>query len=126
MLIIYLAVVITALYWVIKILAPEMAKPSIYPRRKPVSNHASLEAAQENGPENRMEKVESLLMEKNKNIQLLQMELKILHVQVNNFDKVKILLEEEIHRLREQNRIFRSELGLPAIQSPQVSSPITN
>jgi hypothetical protein len=42
----------------------------------------------------------------------LQKELKIFHVQMRDFDKVKTLLEEEIHRLREQNRIFRSELGL--------------
>ena len=41
--------------------------------------------------------------------------------QVRNFEKVKTLLEEEIHRLREQNRIFRSELGLPAVQPKENS-----
>ena len=32
-----------------------------------------------------------------------------------------MLLEEEIDRLREQNRIFRSELGLPGAQAKKNS-----
>ena len=115
MLILYLAVVITALYWVIRTLAPEMSKPPVLPLPKSVPEHGSSEIAQEDEPVNRMDKVESLLAEKNKNIQLLQTELKIFHAQISNFNKIKTLLEEEIYRLREQNRIFRSELGIPPI-----------
>ena len=62
-------------------------------------------------PNNRIEKLELMLAEKNKNINILQTELKIFHIQVRESDKLKALLEDEIHRLREQNRIFRSELG---------------
>lgn len=98
----YLAVLITALYWVSKMLLPEMAKPS--------------KKVQVNEPDNGTEKLKTLLIEKNEDIQLLQTELKVFQVQVRNFDKIKSLLTEEIDRLREQNRIFRSELGLPAGQ----------
>ena len=61
--------------------------------------------------------MEALLAEKNKKMSLLQTELKALHVQVRAFDKIKMLMDGEIHRLREQNRMFRSELGLPLIAS---------
>ena len=119
MLIIYLAVLIATLYWVTKILLPEMAKPTL-PAKKPVpkSMYIPQSAA---ASDNRIEKLEILLAEKNKNIQVLQSELTIFLVQVREFDKIKAMLEEEIHRLREQNRIFRSELGLPAAQ-PKESS----
>jgi len=99
----YLAVLITALYWVAKILLPEMTKPN------------SFDFSQSNDPDKRIEKLEILLAEKNKNISLLQTELKIFHAQVRSFDKMKTLLDEEIHHLKEQNRIFRSELGIPPI-----------
>ena len=106
MLILYLAVLVTALYWVLRILLPEMTKPN---------------SIKKNEPDESTEKLETLLIEKNKNISLLQTELRILHVQVRAFDKVKTLLDEEILRLREQNRMFRSELGLPAAQPKENS-----
>ena len=109
MLILYLAVLITALYWVSKILLPEMTKKD------------SFDFSEPNEPDKRIEKLEALLAEKNKNIGFLQKELKIFYVQVQAFDRVKTLLDEEIHHLREQNRIFRSELGLPAAQPKENS-----
>jgi hypothetical protein len=112
MIILYLAVVITALYWVSRMLLPEMAKPPL--PMTPLKTKSE-DPAVPNELEGRIEKLEYLLAEKNKNIGLLQTELKIFHAQVYNFDKVKTLLEEEIQRLREQNRIFRSELGIPQI-----------
>jgi hypothetical protein len=48
----------------------------------------------------------------------LQTELQIFLVQIREFDKVKAMLDEEIHHLREQNRMFRSELGIPLNASP--------
>ncbi len=98
----YLTVLITALYWVAKLLLPEMAKPN------------SFDFSQTDGPDKKIEKLEALLAEKNKNISLLQTELKASRLRLGAFDRIKTLLDEEIRRLREQNRIFRSELGLPA------------
>jgi hypothetical protein len=113
MLILYLAVVVTALYFISRVLLPEMIKP--LPRT--VSQSKDSDDSQSNETGNRVEKLETLLAEKNKNISLLQTELKIFCAQVRDFDKIKSLLEEEIHHLREQNRIFRSELGISTITS---------
>jgi len=116
MLIFYLGGLITALYYVVKLLGPEMAKPvtiEVATDTEPI--------AEVNESEDRTEKLEILLLEKNKNIVLLQNELKIFHAQLRDFDKVKTLLEEEIHHLKEQNRVFRSELGLPAVQTKENS-----
>ena len=113
MLILYLAVLITAVYFVIKLLAPEIRKPSL-PVPRPM-------APPTEGTFLRTEKLEMMLAEKNKNIQHLQTELKALYVQTHEFDKLKDLWEEEIQRLREQNRIFRSELGLPTVQPKENS-----
>lgn len=118
MLILYLLVLIPAAYWVIKTLGPEMAKP---PLPKIVPKPYSFDFSHSNEPDQRIEKLETLLAEKNRNIQLLQKELKIFHVQIRGFEKVKSLLVEEIHHLKEQNRIFRSELGLPAAQPKEHS-----
>jgi len=119
MLVLYLAILTTGLYYVAKILSPEMRRTPL--PRKPAAfdplDFSTLET-----PENRIGKLEILLFEKNKNIQLLQSELKVSLVQIRNFDKVKVLLEEEIRRLREQNRIFRSELGLPTIEAKENST----
>jgi len=127
MLVLYLAVLIISGYWVVKILAPEMAKPPLRriskavlepnPQPNPVYFSPSI------GPDQRIEKLESLLAEKNRNISILQKELRIFHAQVQSFDTVKMLLDDEIHHLREQNRIFRSELGLPSIVSPRANKP---
>ena len=68
------------------------------------------------------ELMEALLVEKNKIIRLLEAENKVLVVQVRAFSKVREVLDEEIRRLREQNRIFRSELGLPAVQPKENST----
>jgi hypothetical protein len=119
----YLAVIITGFYSVSKVLLPEMAKPPL-PSQRPVPKRVipkqkSIEIvqSQSSDPDARLKKLETLLAEKNKNINLLQSELRIFHIQVRDSDKIKSLLEDEVHRLREQNRIFRSELGLPAVQS---------
>ncbi len=125
MLYLYLAVLGTALYWVTKNLLPEMLKPPVKtaPRRIIAPATVSQIPQTTNGLEFRVNKLEMLLAEKNRNIDLLQKELKIFHTKVINFDKIKSLLEEEIQRLREQNRIFRSELGLPAAAAePKVDS----
>jgi hypothetical protein len=105
----YLAILIAALYWVSKMLLPEMLKPR------------PLDFSQPDVSDERIEFLEKLLSEKNTNISLLQKEIRVLDVQVSAFDKIKTVLDEEIHRLREQNRIFRSELGLPAVQAKENS-----
>lgn len=118
MIIIYLAILTTALYGVLRILLPEMAKPPL-PRAPQKTGSADI--SRSTGTDGRIEKLEVLLAEKNKNIKLLQDELTIFLVQLRDFEKIKSLLVEEIHRLREQNRIFRSELGLPATQPKETS-----
>jgi len=118
MIILYLAVLIIGTYLILKNLLPELSKPDkikIIPRKNPIG------LTQSDTVDNRIEKLETLISEKNKNIHFLQTELSIFLTQVREFDKVKILLEDEIHRLREQNRIFRSELGLPAAQTKEKS-----
>ena len=118
MLIFYLAVLIAALYWVLKTLIPEMTKP---PLPRPPA---------EEGPfdftgfetDKKIERLDVLLAEKNKNISLLETELKVFQAQSRAFDKLKTALEEEIQHLRGQNRIFRSELGLPSVQAPNKNS----
>lgn len=124
MLFFYLAVLIPAFYWVVRLLGPEMfpssrlrllVQPQAFdiPQPKPVEASRP-EASKADDP---VEKLEAILSEKNKDINDLQRELKISHVQSANFDKIKSLLEEEIRLLREQNRIFRSELGIPPVAS---------
>ena len=110
MLILYLAVLVTALYCVSKMLLPEMAKP---PLPKKTLKPKSPDSSQYNAHDERVQKLEILLAEKNKNINVLQTELSIFLIEVRESDKIKSILEEEIRHLREQNRIFRSELGLP-------------
>ena len=126
--ILYLAVVLTAGYWVIKTLAPEMAKPPL-----PVAKHQARSRVTPSAPvyataavshepvDKRIEKLETLIEEKNKNIDLLQNDLRAMMIQVNSFDKLKKILEDENQRLKEQNRIFRSELGLPTLQPGKVT-----
>jgi len=118
MLILYLAVLVPALYWVSRILGPEMAKA---PSSGPASVPDGPSSAQTTDPDKRIEKLNTILAEKNKNISLLEKELRFFHIQSHAFNKVKTLLEEEIHRLKEQNRIFRSELGIPAAQPKENS-----
>jgi len=114
----YLAVIAFGMYWAARMLLPEMLKPSP-PKTISPKDFSKLEPSdfiQSDESVNRIEKLENFLEEKNKNIQLLQKELQVLYAQVRDYDKIKNLLEEEIHRLKEQNRIFRSELGLPTVQ----------
>lgn len=118
MLFIYLAILVVAMFWVIKILGPEMAKPSL---PKTASGSGSLEHPPSEDTAQRTEKLQTLLSEKNRTIDLLETELKVYQAQATSFDKLKTLLEGEIQRLREQNRIFRSELGLPAVQPKENS-----
>ena len=96
MLILFLAFLFIALYSVARILLPEMNKPLLL---KTILESNSLGFDQSNESDNRMTKLETLLTEKSKNIQLLQTELRISHVQIRDFDKVKVLLEEEIKDL---------------------------
>ncbi|MDE1920556.1 MAG: hypothetical protein KGJ09_05935 [Candidatus Omnitrophica bacterium] len=117
----YLAVVFAALYWVARILLPELAGPSLTKKVSPPDGSA-VDLSPETGDKG-IEKLETLLKEKNDIMAALQRDLKISQIQVRESDKIKSLLEEEIRRLREQNRMFRSELGLPAIQ-PQ-ENPLT-
>jgi len=114
MLILYLAILCSGLYFVIKNLLPEMSKPvAVKPQApKPIEQEIVNE---DPAPENRILKLKGLLAEKNSNIQVLQTHIKAMQIQIRDFDKVRSLLEDEIHHLREQNRIFRSELGLPAV-----------
>jgi hypothetical protein len=107
MLFLFLAVIILALYGVARVLMPEMIKPG------------SLGPSMSDEPDKKTDLMEALLIEKNRSIRLLETENKVLEVQVRSFGKVKSLLEEEILRLREQNRIFRSELGLPTVQTKE-------
>ena len=109
MLFIYLALIMITLYGVSRVLMPEMAKP------KP----SGPVIPEPEGIDKKIELMEALLLEKNRNIRQLEAENKVLNVQVSSFSKVKILLDEEIRRLRDQNRIFRSELGLPTVQAKE-------
>jgi len=112
MLILYLAFLCTALYLVARILSPEMKRPApVVP--VPRSNVPVSSAPEET--DSRIEKLETLLAEKCQDIKHLQRELQIFNIQTREFDKVKVLLDEEILRLRQQNRMFRSELGLPTV-----------
>ncbi|MBF0503978.1 MAG: hypothetical protein HQL14_02630 [Candidatus Omnitrophica bacterium] len=104
MLIPILIVLIIGLYYVAKLIVPEMRKSL------PIEQ-SSLGT----------EKLEIMLVDKNRIIHHLQAELKMLHVQSQNYDKIIKLLEDEIQRLREQNRMFRSELGLPPSQPKENS-----
>ena len=102
---IYLTLVLIALFVVARKLWPEMKKPPFVPND---NGHAS--------------RLETLLDEKTKSLQFLQMESKILRTEMRDFSKIKAMLEEEIRRLRDQNRIFRSELGLSSgAQQPEKS-----
>ncbi len=123
MLFIYLAVLGTAIIWVVKTLGPEMAKPPLpAPTAKNTLKVVPYEPPKPvDKAEKVIERLETLLAEKNRSISLLETELKVFHTQVSSFDKVKTLLEQEIQHLRDQNRIFRSELGLPALQSKENS-----
>jgi len=105
----YVAFLSTALFLVARVLWPELKKSS------------SVGLDQPHETDERTEKLETLLDEKNKNNQFIQKELRIFQAQTRDFNKVKELLDEEIHRLREQNRKFRSELGLPSVQSKENS-----
>ena len=121
LILLFLGIVCTGLYWASKMLLPEMAKPSL-PKTSIKSKPVNLTPTEV--PFDRIERLESLLNEKNKNIDLLQKELQIFHIQVRDYNKIKNLLEDEIHRLRDQNRIFRSELGLPTTSQPKEKSLI--
>jgi hypothetical protein len=123
MLILYLAVLIAALYWVSKTLIPELAKP---PLAKALEEDDPFDFSQIefDKKEGKIEKLEVLLFEKNKEIALQETELKVFQAQARAFDKIKTALDEEIQHLREQNRIFRSELGLPSVGQPS-TNPIT-
>ena len=128
MILVYLTVLILALYWVIKAIGPEMLvvskppnvaqpKPKIAMQSKPQRSvqPKPSDITESSYNDNRQVRLETLLSEKNKDIALLQRELSVFQAQVRSFDKLRLLLEEEIHHLREQNRIFRSELGMPPI-----------
>ena len=123
MLIFYLALLGLGMYWASKTLLPELLKP-VPPQMSSSKGSAPSNSSDFSKPDESghgTDKLGSLLDEKNKNIQLLQTELKILYAQVRDFDKLKTLLEGEIHRLKEQNRIFRSELGMPTVQPKEDS-----
>jgi len=122
----FLALIAAGLVWVSKTLWPEMIKPvetavkvePYYPT-KPAPAAEILTTAE---PDRKMEKLEIILDEKNRTIHLLETEIKIFQVQTRSFEKIKTVMDEEIQRLREQNRIFRSELGLPTVSQTKNNS----
>jgi hypothetical protein len=116
MLILFSAVLIIGVLWVAKILLSELAKFSL---SKPAPILNSDDFSQANESDKKIEKLETLMAEKNNNIIHLQKELRVLHIQVHAFDKVKTLMEEEIHHLREQNRPIRPKQGLPIAQTKE-------
>lgn len=123
MLILYLAVLIIGTYWVVRTLGPEMAKPPLPAvkydlKSKPVKPAAMATTELSIG---RVERLEILLAEKDRNIALLQNDLRVLQVQASSFDKLRKILDDENQRLKEQNRMLRSELGLPAAGSRERS-----
>jgi len=125
MFIFYLVFLATSIYLLARILGPEMAKP--LPKVDPVSKVLPMVKPpkvipQSSDSSTRIEKLEFLLAEKNKNIGILQTDLKLFLAQVREFDKVKIILQDEITHLKEQNRMFRSELGLPTIVQKEHSN----
>src|SRR5450631_3795042 len=97
--ILYLGFLIIGLYLVLRNLLPEILKTN-YPRSS--SKPSPIGLAQSDTIDNRIEKLETFICEKNKNIQFLQSELRIFLIQVREFDKIKTLLDDEIQRLREQ------------------------
>jgi hypothetical protein len=113
MLILYLALLTAALYGVSRLLLPELAKPA---SPAPIVDSEPVDFIPTT---NKTERLEVLLVEKNKYINVLERELKISQIQARDSEKIKVLLDEEILRLREQNRIFRSELGLPSVLSKE-------
>ena len=121
MIIFFAALVIVALVLVFRILLPEMKKSPEIKVVKIVPLQETFDVSQLDKPASKLEKLEMMLADKNKNISLLEKELKVLQAQTRSFDKVKMLIEEEIQRLKEQNRMFRSELGLPTIGTRQGS-----
>jgi hypothetical protein len=61
----------------------------------------------------KISKLKDLLSEKNRELERLNKELQALQAGMQGFDKVKALLEDEILRLREQNRVLKSEIIYP-------------
>jgi hypothetical protein len=109
MILFYLAILAGGIYFAIKLLLPEMPKPPLT-----ASTPVILQVEDTVGP--KIEKLEMMLSEKNDSILRLQTELNISQAQSRDFEKIRAILEEEVLRLREQNRMFRSELGLPTSQ----------
>ncbi len=56
-------------------------------------------------------KADLLLVEKNKEIALLKEQLRVKQNQADDFEKLKSILDEEIVKLREQNRLLKTELS---------------
>ncbi len=67
------------------------------------------------------DKTEAMLTEKNKEIAELKEVLLARQRQCDEFDKVKEILDEEIVKLREQNRTLKSELLLQMPESPAIN-----
>lgn len=118
MLILYLAVLIAGLYFAIKNLIPEMKS---IPEASKSVEEKDFNFIPFKVTDHQVEKLDLMLAQKNRDITFLQKELRICKNQISSFEKIKAFMEEEIKYLREQNRIFRSELGLPAFSSNQNS-----
>jgi hypothetical protein len=115
MLLFFLTIVAVASGIAVKLLWPEMAKPAPKAAVRKLAPPEAIAVTSTNPSDKKVEKLEALLYEKNRHITLVENELKSFQVQARNFDKLKNLLDEEILRLREQNRILRSELGMPTV-----------
>lgn len=109
MLIFYLAILIIAIGIALKLLIPEIRKSS--------SSMVFSVSPQVDETALKIEKLDRMLAEKNQTIEHLQEELKILHAQSQDFEKIKTLMEEEIQHLKVQNRMTKS--GVPADQSKE-------
>jgi len=115
----YLAILSGGIFFAIKLLLPHFPKAPA--TSLPVSIPVVVPLEDTTGQV--IEKLEMMLAEKNSNILRLQTELNIQQNQLRDFDKIRTILEEEVLRLREQNRMFRSELGLPTGQPKD--NPVT-
>jgi uncharacterized coiled-coil protein SlyX len=102
MLIFYLAILIITIGISLKLLIPEIRKSS--------SSMVFSVAPQADDTTLKIEKLDMMLAEKNKTIEHLREELKILHAQSQDFEKIKTLMEEEIQHLKGQNRMAKSEI----------------
>lgn len=90
---------------------PQIGRPKL---RKDVANSLAVKQPAIDIPQPQVHeysKAEVLLAEKNKEIALLKEQLRVKQNQSDDFDKLKEILDAEIAKLREQNRLLKTELS---------------